>query len=184
MAAVEAIKIVLPSSVQFGNAVQGGTPSITSSDIAAAMSHLSRPASAYARMKYCMDDSYRPYLEDHTRSQVYKQAERNRWSVYDVSVLSRIARTALSEALHDGVCKGTAGCGGVGTVIDLESAKLVPCPKCQGSGRSRYTISRRARALGMHRNTYQATWARRYEWIFNKFQEYEYDLSSTLRRNL
>ena len=184
MAGAEVTKLVLPSSIRFGNAVQGGKKKITGEDVSAALGYgkLSEPASAYVRLKYCLDGTYRGRLESWvTKEKVYNYAEQENW-ICGVSLLPKLTQVALDEALSDGVCKGRRGCGGTG--VQVANGKLIPCRKCDGTGRKKHSKSHRARELGMHRHTFNRTWQQRYERIFGLFVEYEHELVQALRKKL
>lgn len=153
----------------------GGIPAITMEDVAGACAGMSRHAYLYALAKFCLDKSVMPELRRENRRMTIHRAELDGWRSDPEKVLV-LADLALSEALSPRTCKRCRG------AKILHNQKQ--CPDCGGKGRLGANGAQCAEAMGVARQSWAQTWARRLEGVVGDLLMLEDDISRHIRRRV
>lgn len=129
---------------------------LTQSDIAAAMSGMSRLSNIALLLKYAGQVEYIPEFRRLLLLEVSRIA--GPWPFVRAGFLTDLINLAIDDFMGSGACPG---CAGRGVLYRQSSAKT--CQRCSGSGREA-GLSRRDIALhiDMPETTFRRSWSKRY----------------------
>lgn len=142
-------------------AVRGGIPELTSSDIAAAF--LGVPDGPYylAMLKYVRDEQVQPRLFYSLYDRAVKLSVKHKWDhskeERGTAPIRKLCRLAIFEIVNPGRC---GGCRGTGLYNDQR-----PCVTCSGSGLALITDDVRRQCCGISEQRWPL-WRRRYDRIY------------------
>jgi len=106
------------------------------------------------------------------------EADRERWPG-EMAIYPQIAYGVLAELVSSNQC---GRCGGRG--VGLDGMVVVTCPKCDGRGSASSNDVRRATLIGKEPSAYRKTWARVYEWLYDKAASAESTAAKLISRQL
>ena len=152
----------------------GGTPALVPSDVSAALAYgrISEPASLFARIKYCLNDTPQcrnRLLQLMVMDKMPDIVQHKSWQDLSMEFISSMMALALSEALSDVICRTCRGAGS----IEIDQHRT-PCEPCGGSGRKSFSDRHIARRLGLDSRNY----ARRYRLKYRQLLGLFFDLES------
>ena len=174
----ETLALLTARSTNLNRVTRGGKPALTSSDVAAALSGISSPATDYALYRYVGDTSAQPRLFYIAYLRAVDVANRDGWQPPKGSeIIRKMTKAALVETFDCPVCRS---CGGTGYL----GAKS--CTQCGGGGTARIPDSTIAHALGVDKSNYSRTWRDRYQsvrrdiggWVCNLDGEVRYKIKN------
>jgi len=143
---------------------------ITQADISAALAGLPDAPYWLGRAKWLGDLSNRHQLALNVRDEAVRimgRPDKNgnivRWKITRPGLLTLMGEIAITEVIYPNNCKVCEGRGAAWNKHGL----IKICPECEGSGQGSWSNNAKAKILGMPRQTYDTTWKKRYDLVYN-----------------
>lgn len=165
------MNLIIPKTASLEPSI-GGLPSITKEDILAVLGFCSKPVSDYALYKFAHDERLFETCVKNLTNEI--AAMTVNWRSNSYVIEDSIVRLSILEHAHPHLC---GHCKGAGVHKNQK-----PCQKCGGTGKINIKASQRARAIGMDRRKWKATWSGRYEQVYSVVNEWENCLYKALKK--
>ncbi len=150
-------------SVDFMAPGRGGVPSLTRSDVAAAMAGgLSEPAQCLAYFLFTGEVRAELALAHHIRSAIIANNPD-----MDSRIADGLTRSVMAESFDHSRCRACRGSGQIVSKVPLntsdthgagvflsERRELMTCDRCDGHGVSQWTAFKRAKMAGMNERSF------------------------------
>lgn len=137
--------------------VTSGRGEISAEDMAMALSRVSIEASQYCRYKYLGEGKWADNLTLAMRRVALGWDDVGKWRVPRKGFVLDLCRLALLEDTDAHICLTCLGTGG-----KKIEGKHYECIPCHGTGKDTMRDADRARAVGVLRESWRATWRVRY----------------------